>query len=184
MSSSAYPKTYENGAGERVTFHGLVQHAEGETLEGRNVVDPGCGPPMHAHLRQVEGFRVRSGRMTYQIRGEEPQIAETGASVAFAPGVPHRFTNSGDEPLVLEGYFRPPDNGEYYLAQLFMSMLRNGGRPGLFDLAFLQHRYGNEFAMYILPHPLQRLLVFLLYHLGRWTGRFNHFDDAPPPLPD
>ena len=47
----APPPTIDNGEGELLTFLGVRYDAGGrEVLEVENRVQPGSGPPMHAHL--------------------------------------------------------------------------------------------------------------------------------------
>jgi hypothetical protein len=38
-----YPHTIENGAGEKIIFHRLISHPDGDLLEGENFVQPGAG---------------------------------------------------------------------------------------------------------------------------------------------
>jgi hypothetical protein len=61
-------------------------------------------------------------------------------------------------------------------------MKENGGRPGLFDAAFLTTRYQTEFAMLELPTVLRRLVIPLVYKLGLALGKYAKYKDAPPPV--
>jgi hypothetical protein len=40
-----YPRTIDNGAGEKLTFHGTRSDERGEYVEATNSVSPGSGPP-------------------------------------------------------------------------------------------------------------------------------------------
>ena len=51
----------------------------------------------------------------------------------------------------MTGWCKPPDNIEFFLSALFASAKQNGGRPALFDAAFLITRYRSEYAMLELP---------------------------------
>lgn len=104
MTRYTYPHTIENGAGERITFMRRVDADGRERLEGENVVKPGNGPPMHAHLLQEEVLTVRTGRLAYQRPGQEPRFAGPGETVAFPPGDGHKFWNAGDDDLVCTGH--------------------------------------------------------------------------------
>ncbi len=140
------PHTIDNGAGERLVFSRRVRGARGDRLEGETTVQPGAGPPMHVHHLQDEGFTVLEGRLGYQRAGEEPRFAGPGESVEFKAGEPHQFWNAGDAELRVAGYIEPANNAEYFLTELFDSMRRTGGgRPDLFDVAYLSQRYGREY---------------------------------------
>jgi quercetin dioxygenase-like cupin family protein len=178
----SYPRTIENGGGERLTFLALRRDERGEYLEGHNVVAPGAGPPMHVHHLQEETLTVERGTMGYQRDGQGEQTAGPGETVTFPPGDAHRFWNAGDEDLVCTGVIRPPDNVEYYLTEVFASMRRNGGkRPGLFDAAYLSQRYRSEFETLEVPAPVRRLVFPAVAAAGRLLGLDRRFSGAPEP---
>ena len=83
-NGSGYPRTIDNGAGERLTFVRRIDDAAGERLEVRSVVAPGGGPPMHVHHFQEEALTVERGRIAYQRPGGQPQYAERGATVTVS----------------------------------------------------------------------------------------------------
>jgi quercetin dioxygenase-like cupin family protein len=179
-----YPRTIENGGGERLTFLGVSSDEQGERLDVKNVVSPGSGPPMHVHRLQEEVLTVESGTMGWQRAGEEEHIATAGETIAFAPGEVHRFWNAGDDELVGTGFVRPPDNLEYFLTQIYASTRAKGGkRPRLFDAAYLVSRYRSEFGMADIPAPVQRFVFPVVIAVGRLFGRHRRFADAPEPRP-
>jgi len=92
------------------------------------------------------------------------------------------MVNAGATELRMTGSCRPPDNVEFYLGAVFASMKENGGRPGLFDIAFLTMRYRSEFAMLELPAAVRRLVIPLLYLVGRLLGKHEKYRDAPAPI--
>jgi quercetin dioxygenase-like cupin family protein len=180
---SDYPRTIDNGAGERLTFVGVRSDDQGEYLEIENTVSPGAGPPMHVHHLQEEALTVKQGTMGWQRPGEEEHIAQAGESITFAPGEVHRFWNAGEDELVGTGYVRPPDNLEYFLTQIYASTKANGGeRPGMFDAAYLTSRYRSEFGMADIPQPVQRVVFPIIVGLGRLFGRHRRFADGPEPV--
>lgn len=175
-----YPHTIENGAGERLVFTGRRTDEKGEVIEAENFVAPGAGPPMHVHYRQEESITVISGELSWERSDGSTGKAGPGETVTFGPGDAHRFWNSGSEELHGTGYIRPPGNIEYFLTSLFDSMKRHGGkRPGVFDVAFLETRYRGEFEALIIPPPVKKVLFPILYAIGRATGRFKRYADAP-----
>ena len=182
MTRYTYPHTIENGAGERLVFARVVAGKVSDRLEGENIVQPGAGPPMHAHRLQEEVLTVRQGRMGYQRPGEPARYAGPGETVAFGPGEAHKFWNAGDDELVCTGYIEPILNVEYFLTEMFASVQRHGGaRPGLFDMAYLVTRYRSEFEVLEIPRPVQWIVFPLLVALGHLLGRYKRYADAPPP---
>lgn len=59
---------------------------------------------------------------------------------------------------------------------------RGGDRPGLFDGAYLGHRYRSEFALTEVPAPIRRLVFPVIAGAGRLLGLHRRFGDAPEPL--
>lgn len=183
VSMFSYPHTIDNGLGERLTFLRRVATPEGEALEVENCVQPGVGPPMHVHHHQEEALTVRSGRMGYQRKGEEPQYAGVGETVVFPRGESHRFWNAGTEELRCTGYVRPPDSIEYFLRGIYEAQKRSGGlRPDAFEAAYLMVRYRSEFGMDEIPGFVARFVFPLQVVLGHLLGRYRKFADAPPPV--
>lgn len=182
--TSTYPRTIENGAGERLTFLGLRAGADGrQYLDVESRVAPAAGPPMHVHYLQQETITVKDGRAGYSIAGDPDRFLGPGETVTFQPGEMHRFWNAGDGELRCTGWASPPHNFEYFLTELFASMHRNGGGgPSPFDAAYLLGRYRTEFGMGEIPPPVRRLVFPLLRELGRAIGRQRRYADAPAPV--
>lgn len=178
-----YPTTIENGSGDRITFvRRVVCPSGGDRLEVENALHPGGGPPMHVHHHQTETLTVREGRLAWQRPGEAPAYAGPGETVVFAPGEEHRFWNAGEGVLRCTGSIEPAGNAEYFLAALYDSQKRSGGkRPNPFDAAFLTRRFRSEFGLTDIP-PLVRRFVFpLLLAIGTLLGKFDRYADAPQP---
>lgn len=180
---SGYPRTIDNGAGERLTFVRRIEDASGDRLEVRSVVAPGAGPPMHVHHFAEEALTVERGRIAYQRPGGQPQYAERGATVVFKPGEAHRFWNPGEEDLRLTGYITPVDNVEYFLTAMYASQ-RDGkhDRPDPFEAAFLARRYRSEVGVAEVPALVQRLVFPLLVLVGHALGRYRKYAGAPEPV--
>jgi hypothetical protein len=177
-----YPYTIDNGSGELLTFTGLTQGPDGMRAGADGVAQPGAGPPMHVHYLQDEVVTVVTGRLGYQVQGEAPRFAEPGERIVWPAGTPHKWWNAGTTELRMTGWCSPPDNVEFYLGAVFASMKENGGRPGLFDLAFLTTRYRSEFAMVELPAVVRHFVIPVLYGVGRVLGKHRKYRDAPPPV--
>ena len=119
----------------------------------------------------------------WQLPDGVEHTAGPGETVGWAPGEVHKFWNAGDGPLRGTGEVWPPNNVEYFLTNIYDSTARNGGRrPGLFDAAFLTTHYRSEFAMLEIPAPVRRLLVPVLYRIGKLLGKHERFAGAPAPV--
>jgi quercetin dioxygenase-like cupin family protein len=176
------PHTIQNIAGEKLTFLGTVIKDGKEYLEVENEVQPNAGPPMHVHHKQDESITVVSGKIGYQEMGGEKKYAGAGETILFKAGVAHKFWNAGTEPLIGKGYVSPANNVVYFLSQIYKSSNENGGRPGLYDSAFLLNRYKSEFAMLEIPGFVQSIIFPLALFFGNLLGKGKKFADAPPPL--
>lgn len=175
-----YPRTIDSGGGQRITLLARRHDGAREWLDVENEVAPRAGPPMHVHLGQDESVTVVHGRLGYVLAGQQPQFAGAGETVTFPRGVAHRFWNAGDDVLRCTGRISPPLRFEYFMTALYRSTAEHGGkRPGLFDLAFLLHHFESENAMVGLPAPLRKGLLPMLRTIGKLTGRYEKYRDAP-----
>ena len=184
MESTRHPHQIEDGAGTITTFTGVKSDERGDVLGVDGVVpERDQGPPLHVHHLQHETVTVEQGSIGWQEAGGPEHHAGVGETVTFSPGVAHRFWNAGDEPLRLTGEVWPPNNFEYFLTGIYESTERNGGsRPGLFDAAFLSTRYRTEFEMLEIPTPVRKVLMPVLYQVGKLLGKHQRFADAPEPV--
>ena len=176
------PRTIENISGEKLTFLRIVIKDGVEYLETESEVQPNAGPPMHVHYKQDESLTVLSGKIGYQELKGEKKYAGPGETVLFKAGVPHKFWNAGNETLRLSGYVSPANNMVYFLSQVYRSMNENGGRPGMYDAAYLLGRYKTEFRMLEIPAFVQKLIFPVILFFGKLRGKKKKFVDAPDPL--
>jgi hypothetical protein len=70
----------------------------------------------------------------------------------------------------------------YFLSQIYKSMDENGGRPGLYDAAYLLNRYRSEFGMLEIPAFVQKLIFPVALFIGGLVGKNKKFADAPSKL--
>jgi quercetin dioxygenase-like cupin family protein len=176
------PHTIETITGEKLSFLRISIKDGREYLEGESEVQPNAGPPMHVHYLQEEGMTVLSGKIGYQFLGEEKKYAAVGETISFKAGTPHKFWNAGKDLLRCSAYITPPDNIVYFLSQIYKSANENGGRPGMYDTAFLLNRYKTEFAMLEIPKFVQKVLFPVVLFFGNLAGKNKKFKEAPPPV--
>ncbi|MBC7873059.1 MAG: cupin domain-containing protein [Ferruginibacter sp.] len=170
----------KNGEALTITRSCLETNGEYTQFEGSD--EPGVGPPLHVHFKQEEGLKVLEGRMGVEINGERIEL-KAGDEYVFAPGVAHRFWNAGNERLHYSGYVKPSLNYEYFIEQVYTSANKNrDDKPGVFDAAFLLTRYKSEFDMLVIPKPVKRIVFPILLFIGKLTGKFKKYRDAPPAL--
>ena len=178
-----YPVTIENGLGETLIFKACEIENGEEKIIAENFVKPGAGPLMHTHLMQDEELTVISGEMTYQILGEEPKTAHAGDTALFKRGVAHKFVNSGTTELHCVGYIKPANTIIFFLSGIFAAQKKSGKhQPALFDAAFLIYRYKSEYDLPEMPSFVKKIMIPVVYFLGKVFGKYSHFKDAPEPL--
>ncbi|MEO8619708.1 MAG: cupin domain-containing protein [bacterium] len=177
MSIGTYPRTIESGSGQRMTFLGLGPDG---AMEVESDILPGAGPQLHSHPHQRESVMVIEGEIACAGAHGPERRATVGESVAFEPGVPHRFWNPGSNTLRIRGRIHPPMRFEWFMTLLYASMSANGGRPGLFDVAYLARHFADEGTMDGLPALVRRVVLPAAYVIGSATGRYAQFDNVPP----
>ena len=58
----------------------------------------------------------------------------------------------------------------------------NDDKPGPFDAAFLLTKYKSEMDMLVIPKPVKALVFPLLLFIGKLSGKFKKYKDAPDPI--
>jgi quercetin dioxygenase-like cupin family protein len=174
------PHSIENPIGEKIIFHAVVPHPEGEKLLAENFVAPNIGPVMHTHWLQDEVFTVVNGNLGYEIAGQGKKFAGPGDTVFFKRGIPHRFWNAGTDILHCKGYVQPAYNTVFFLSSLFAAQQKSGtAKPALFEIAFLATRYKSEFDITDMPAFVKTVVVPVVYFLGKLLGKYKQFAHAP-----
>ncbi|MFL5808429.1 MAG: cupin domain-containing protein [Flavisolibacter sp.] len=177
------PHVIKNHMGEELIFHRIDMEGGEEKLIVENYVAPNAGPIMHVHHMQDESLVVLHGKMGYQVRGEEPKFATVGQRVFFKRGTPHRFWNAGQDELNCYGWIKPANNIIFYLTALYNAMNESGTeRPEQFDAAYLLYRYRKEYEMPELPKFVKSVVIPATYTIGKITGKYRKFKNAPAPM--
>ncbi|MCB0569367.1 MAG: cupin domain-containing protein [Phaeodactylibacter sp.] len=177
------PYSIENHLGEKLVFKAAVMEDGEEKVIVENFVQPGAGPVMHVHFKQDESLTVLSGKMGYQVLGEEERFAGPGETVRFNRGVPHRFWNAGEDILNCEGWVKPANSFIYFLTALYNAIDKSGKEaPEAFDGAYLVTRYRTEYDLPGIPVFVKRVIMPITVAIGKLLGKYKHFNDAPAPL--
>lgn len=178
-----YPHTIENCIGEQLIFREILQEPDGDRVLVENFVQPGHGPVMHTHFKQDEMLEVVSGKLGYQLLGQEPKYAGPGESVLFKRGMPHRFWNAGEDVLNCTGWVKPANSIVYFLSALYAAQNKSGkSEPESFDGAWLMTRYASEYDLPGIPVIVKKGIMPMISFIGKLLGKYRKFRDAPPPL--
>ena len=146
-------------------------------------MQPGAGPPIHVHWKQVESLTVISGRMATQELGKEIKYYNPGETASFKKGVWHRFWNPGKELLHIKGLIEPAHNLEFFLTELYKAFDKGKkDRPSAMEGAFLIRRYRSEFAVHGLPPFVKNVIMPVQFFIGKITGAHRQFKNAPAPV--
>ena len=175
------PLTIKNGLGEELIFHRMEIEEGEEKLIIENYVAPGSPPIKHIYYMQDEFLVVLHGKMGYQVEGEEVKYAGIGETVLFKKGKPHKFWNAGNDELNCFGWIKPAYNVIFYLSTLYESVDEDGN-PDQFDTAYLHYRYRKEFDDPEIPKIVKSFVLPAKYGIGKITGKYRKFRDAPAPL--
>lgn len=171
-----------NKNGETLTITKSATETNGQLTEFIGTDEPGVGPPMHVHFRQEEKIKIEKGKMRVKTLTNEFSLTE-GQEYTFKPGEAHQFWNEGDQTLHYTGHVKPSNNYEYFISHIYQSANdANDDKPGKFDAAFLLTKYKSEMDMLVIPKPVKLLMFPILLGIGKLTGKFKKFADAPPPI--
>ena len=121
----------------------------------------------------TKAVAVRSSATSMFIPVEEPRAPGSLVEIAL---------DADPSRLRCAARVEPPGNVEYFLTEIFDSAKRNGGRPSLFDMAFLASHYRSEYRMLAVPDPVQRTLFPVVVTIGRLLGKYERYADAPEPV--
>jgi quercetin dioxygenase-like cupin family protein len=178
-----YPHTISNCIGETIIFHSVEKTDSGDKLMVESFCEPGAGPKFHTHFHQDECLTVVSGKIGYQVLGEEASYAGPGETVLFIRGVPHKFWASGNEKLHCKGWIAPANSIVFFLSSVFAAQNKSGNEnPEVFDGAYLLTRYAKEYEMNEMPLFVKKVIIPITYFIGKFLGKYKHFNGAPVPL--
>lgn len=171
-----------NKNGETLIITRSADETAGQLTEFEGTEEPGIGPPMHVHFKQEEKVKVVKGKMRIKTLTKEFSLAE-GQEYIFAYGEAHQFWNEGDQTMHYIGHVKPSNNYEYFIRHIYQSANEaNDDKPNPFDAAFLLTKYKSEMDLLVIPKPVKLIVFPILLIIGKLTGRYKKFSDAPPAI--
>ena len=180
--------TLENPVtGERIRFLKTWKETGGEYVRVEVTVRPGgVVAAAHVHPYQDERFEVVSGRVTFQLDGQE-LVGRPGDVVLVAAGSAHKFWNAGDEDVRFVTEVRPALKFEQLIETMF-SLAADGktsrkGMPNPFRLAVIAKEHFDDVRLPFPPVFLQRIGLAIGAPLGRILGYRPTYEPAAPPQP-
>ncbi len=169
-----FPHTIENWFGEKIIFKSVDPVTDRIDIE--SFCQPGVGPVMHTHFKQDECITVISGRIGYQVMGEEKKFAGPGETVLFERGVTHKFWAEGEVVLHCKGWVQPANTFIFFLSAVFAAQNKSRShRPETFDGAYLLTRYASEYDLAEIPGFVKKLVLPLQVSVGKLLGKYQHF---------
>ena len=91
---------------------------------------------------------------------------------------------AGKEVLRCEGWIKPANSIVFFLTALYDAFNKSGKeQPEPFDGAYLMTRYRSEYDLPEIPTFVKRVIMPATVAVGKMLGRYEHFKDAPEPLP-
>ena len=180
--------TLENPVtGEQIRFLKTSKETGGEYVLVEVTVRPGgVVAAAHVHPYQDERFEVVSGRVTFQLDGQE-LVGRPGDVVLVPAGSAHKFWNAGDEDVRFVTEVRPALKFEQLIETMF-SLAADGktsrkGMPNPFRLAVIAKEHFDDVRLPFPPVFLQRIGLAIGAPLGRILGYRPTYEPAAPPQP-
>lgn len=174
------PLEIANGSDDIMLFRKYYTDKLGRTaVEVENKIPTKVGPPMHVHYLQDESLTVVSGTMGIKEPGKPEKFITAGETIIWKAGVPHKFWNACNEILHCTGWVAPVDNFVYLLSEIHKSINAGGGKPSLWDIAFLMRKYKTEFYMLEIPAIVQATVFPIIIFVGKLLGKYRKYAFAP-----
>jgi hypothetical protein len=68
----------------------------------------------------------------------------------------------------------------FFLSAIFAAQTKTGKpQPETFDAAYLLTRYASEYDMLEIPRFVRKVILPVVYRVGKLLNKYEHFKDAP-----
>ncbi len=160
--------------GEELTFFETAASTGGEYVELMCTVRPGgFVAAAHIHPSQSEEFTTVEGTLDLRA-GRNRMRLEAGESAIVEPGVPHRFWNDGDQPVVFRCVVRPALQFESLIETMFTlaaeGRTNRKGMPNPVRMATIARAHRDVIRLAGVPAWLQDLGTLAAMPLARVCG--------------
>jgi quercetin dioxygenase-like cupin family protein len=98
--------TIRNPVNGAFTYKLRGEQSGGGLLVLETEVPPGGGPPLHVHANEDEGLYTLAGDVRFRL-GDDVRPAPPGTFMFVPRGVPHCFTNAGEDAARVLIFFTP-----------------------------------------------------------------------------
>jgi quercetin dioxygenase-like cupin family protein len=159
---------------ERIVWKQTAADTQGELLEFDFFMAPGgFVAAEHLHPKQEERFDIVRGRPFFRIAGDERR-GSPGDRIVVPPGVPHVWSNPGDDEVHAVIAFRSALRMESFFETFFgyaqAGQVNERGLPNPLRLAVLGANYSDEVRLARIPFALQRAGLAIVAAVGRRLG--------------
>lgn len=161
--------------GDKVQFLITAEDSNGELLKTKLWLKIGAkGTPEHVHPKQLETFEVVTGTAAIKLYGEE-HILTAGQKIEIPKNAPHKFSNAGNEELIMIGELMPAMRTEFFIETMYAVAIKGKVNADAVPTDFFQFMtilkeyYGEVFIVGI-PIPVQKLMTKVVGGLGKLLG--------------
>ena len=165
---------FNQKSGQLIKFIRVSKDTEGKLLEMNATFPPKSDPPpLHYHPKQTECFRVISGTLTVNVRGNI-LILKQGEMLKIEPNIRHSMWNESTNKTIVNWQVRPALQTEYLLETL--TGLANDNRtnalglPTLLQRVITARKYQNSFILAKPAYYIQKILFAILTPIALLNG--------------
>src|SRR4051812_35059625 len=167
--------------GEKALFVETAEETEGRRIVVDFAVERGGFVPGGEHLHPTcsEHLEVRSGRIAFDLGGEERELG-AGEEITVVPGAWHRWWNAGQDEVRIRARVEPAIRFQEAIL-VFWGMCSDGltndeGQPAPLPGALVATRYGREIRYRRPPVAVQRVAFPPLAAVARRRGLDDTLD--------
>ncbi|MEO6348217.1 MAG: cupin domain-containing protein [Aquaticitalea sp.] len=161
--------------GDKVQFLITSEDSKGEILKTKLWLKIGAkGTPEHVHPKQLETFEVISGTARIKLSGED-LILTAGQKIEIPKNAPHKFSNAGDDELIMIGELMPAMRTEFFIETMYAVAIKGKVNSEAIPTDFFQfmtilNEYYGEVFIVGIPIPIQKIVTKVVGGIGKVFG--------------